>query len=300
MGIKKRLSNIIRLLKETFSHFIDDNGMKLSAALSYYTIFSLPPLLILIISLTGFFFGEEAVRGELFGQINGLVGNEVAHQIQEAVRNISLSGNSTFATVIGFGVLLIGASRVFAEIQESINYIWGLKAKPEKGLIKFLFNRLVSFSMIGTVGFLLLVSLLVNTLMDVMYNKLSVFFPADLIYLFYVLNVGVVFLIITFLFVIIFKALPDATVAFKDCFIGAAFTAVLFMLGKFAISAYLGSSMFASIYGAAGSVILILLWVYYSAMILYFGAEFTKVYAILHGQKIVPNEFSVLVIKDHS
>ncbi len=285
------------LFKETFREFIDDNAIKLSAALSYYTIFSLPPLLIIIISLSGFFFGADAVKGEIFGQINGLVGNEAALQIQETIKNVKLSESNTFATTIGVIVLLIGASGVFAEIQDSINYIWGIKAKPKRGLIKFIKNRIMSFSMIGSVGFLLLVGLIVNSLMDVLNQRLASYFPKDSVYLFYVINLLIVFVIITLLFTVIFKTLPDGKIVIKDCIIGASFTAFLFMIGKFAIGAYLGSTAIASIYGAAGSIILILVWVYYSAIILYFGAEFTKVYAHLHGDKIIPNEYSIRVEK---
>lgn len=298
MKLKQSASKIGYLFKETFNQFIDDNALKLSAALSYYTIFSLPPLLMIIISLCGFFFGAEAVRGEIFGQINGLVGNEAALQIQEAIKNVKLSNSSTFATTVGIIVLIIGASGVFTEIQDSLNYIWGIKAKPKRGLMKFIKNRLVSFSMIGSVGFLLMVGLIVNSLMDVLNNRLATRFPQDTIYLFYAANILIVFIIITLLFTVIFKTLPDGKIVLRDCIIGASFTALLFMIGKFAIGAYLGSSAIASVYGAAGSIILILVWVYYSAIILYFGAEFTKVYALTHGQKIIPNEYSVKVIKD--
>lgn len=283
------------LLIESFREFMNDNAIKLSASLSYYTIFSLPPLLIIIISLSGFFFGNEAVKGELFGQINGLVGNDAALQIQEAIRNVKLSSSNTFATTIGVIVLIIGASGVFAEIQDSINFIWGVRAKPKRGLIKFVKNRLMSFSMIGSVGFLLMVGLIINSLMDVLNKQLAVYFPRNTIYFFYIANILIVFIIITILFTIIFKTLPDGKVVLRDCIIGASFTAFLFMIGKFAIGAYLGSSAIASVYGAAGSVILILVWVYYSAIILYFGAEFTKVYAHTHGQKIIPNEYSVRI-----
>lgn len=295
--IKKVPKKIVYLLKETASEFIADNAMKLSAALSYYTIFALPPLLIIIISLCGFFFGAEAVRGELFWQINGLVGSDAAVQIQEAIKNVKLSGSNTFFTTIGIVILIIGASGVFTEIQDSINYIWGIKAKPKRGLIKFVKNRLMSFSMIGSVGFLLMVGLIVNSIMDVLNKRLAIYFPQDSIYLFYFINLLIVFFIITLLFTVIFKTLPDGKVVLRDCLIGASFTAFLFMIGKFAIGFYLGRFNIGSIYGAAGSVILILVWVYYSAIILYFGAEFTKVYAVTHGQKIIPNEYSVQVMK---
>ncbi|MDO9254890.1 MAG: YihY/virulence factor BrkB family protein [Bacteroidales bacterium] len=297
LTIKSQAKKIWYLLRETFNGFMDDDGMKLSAALSYYTIFSLPPLLIIIISLSGYFFGAEAVKGEVFGQINGLVGNAAALQIQEIIKNVKLSHSNTFATIFGAIILLVGASGVFAEIQDSINFIWGLKAKPKRGIVKFIKNRLMSFSMIGSVGFLLLVSLIINSVMDVLNTRLAVFFPKDSIYLFYVSNLLLVFFIITLLFTVIFRTLPDGKVVLRDCLIGAAFTSFLFMIGKFAIGAYLGQSSIASWYGAAGSVILILVWVYYSAIILYFGAEFTRVYAETHGGKIIPNGYAVQIIK---
>lgn len=300
MKIKSATIKTGYLLKETFKGFIDDNAIKLSAALSYYTIFSLPPLLIIIISFSGMFFGDDAVRGEIFGQINGLVGNSAAAQIQETIKNVKLSNSNTFVTTFGFVVLLIGASGVFAEIQDSINYIWGIEAKPKRGIIKYIYNRLMSFSMIGSVGFLLLVGLIVNSLIDILNKRLAIIFPHDAIFFLYFINLFIVFAIITLLFSIIFKTLPDGKIALRDCLTGASFTAVLFMIGKFAIGIYLGNNNIASVYGAAGSVIVILVWVYYSAIILYFGAEFTKVYANTHGQKIIPNSYSIQIRKVNS
>ena len=284
-----------KLLKKTFQEFDDDNALKLSASLSYYTIFSLPPLLIIIISVFSIFFGREAVNGQFFGQINGMVGNEAALQIQETIKNIELTENSAFAAIFGGIMLLIGASGVFAEIQSSINYIWGLKAKPDKGIVKFLKNRLMSFSMIASVGFLLLVSLMVNTVMDLVNARLLIYFPDSTIYVFYVLNILILFATTTVLFSIIFKTLPDGNIAWKDALIGSSFTSFFFMFGKFAIWFYLGRSTVATGYDASGSVINILIWVYYSAIILYFGAEFTKVYANAHGSKIIPNDYAVAI-----
>lgn len=298
MKTKGILSKTWYLLKTTFNEFNDDNAIKLSASLSYYTIFALPPLMIIIITICGFFFGKDAVTGQLYGQINGLVGNDAAIQIQNAIKNVELSESNVFATVFGGIMLLIGASGVFAEIQSSINFIWGLRAKPNKGVKKFIQNRLMSFSMIASVGFLLLVSLLVNSAMDLLSDRLKLYFPESTVYLFYVLNILIVFLIITLLFAIIFKTLPDGNIKWKDALIGASSTSVLFMIGKFAIGFYLGSSTVATVYGAAGSIIIILLWVYYSAIILYFGAEYTKVYARAFGGSISPNEYSVEIQKE--
>jgi membrane protein len=297
MKINHHITNVGYLLRETYTEFIDDSTMKLSAALSYYTIFSLPPLLIIIISLCGFLFGEDAVRGELFGQINGVVGNDVAIQIQSAIRNVTLSRSNTFFTTIGIIMLVVGASGVFSEIQDSINMIWGIETKPKRGLIRFILNRLVSFIMIVSVGLLLILGLLTNSLMDLLSTKLTMHFPQETIFLMYGLNILIVFVLLALLFTIIFKILPDGKIAFSDCMIGASLTAFLFMIGKIAIGAYLSSFAIATVYGAAGSVILLLAWVYYSAIILYFGAEFTRVYAEKHGKKIIPNGYSVLVKK---
>lgn len=286
------------LLKKTYTEFDDDNAIKLSASLSYYTIFSLPPLIMIILSICGVFFGVEAVTGQFFGQINGFVGNEAALEIQKMIKNVELSNNNVFATIVGVVTLVIGASGVFAEIQSSINFIWGLKPKPKKGLMKFIKNRLMSFSMIAVVGFLLLVSLTVNTVMDALNNRLMLYFPDATIYLFYVLNILILFVSTTLLFAIIFRTLPDGKIAWKDTLIGSGVTSVLFMIGKFLIGLYLGNSSVASAYGAAGSVIIILVWVYYSAIILYFGAEFTKVYALSYGKKIIPNDYAVEIKKE--
>lgn len=298
MNNQNILSKSWYLLKRTFLEFIEDDAIKLSAALSYYTIFALPPLLIIIITICGFFFGEEAVTGQLYGQINELVGNDAAKQIQEAIKNVQLSDSNVFVTVFGIIMLLVGASGVFAEIQSSINYIWGLRAKPNKGLKKFVQNRLMSFSMIVSVGFLMLVSLMLNATLDVLNARLKIYFPESTVYLFYVINILIVLGSIALLFAIIFRTLPDGNIKWKDAFIGAGFTSVLFMIGKFAIGFYLGSSTIATVYGAAGSVIIILVWVYYSAIILYFGAEFTKVYAKILGGNISPNDYSVEIKKE--
>jgi membrane protein len=281
------------LLKQTFIAFIEDKAIQLSAALSYYTIFALPPLLIIIISLIGIFFGADAVRGEIFGQIKGFVGNTTALQIQEMIKNTKLSGSNTFATITGIIILIIVASGMFTEIQDSINYIWRIKTKPRHGLIKFMYNRLMSFSMIGSVGIILIVVIIINSLMDILGSHLEINFQRDAIFIFYVVNLIILYIIITLFFTLIFKALPDGKIALRDCIIGASFTAFLFMIGKFVIGFYLGRLNVTSVYGATGSVILILTWIYYSAILLYFGAEFTKIHANMQGRKIIPNNYSV-------
>jgi membrane protein len=284
-----------QILKLTFSDFMDDKVLKLSAALSYYTIFSIAPMLIVIITLCEVFLGKEAIEGSIYGQIRSLVGSDAALQIQQMIRNAALSGDSTWATVVGIVTLIIGATSVFGEIQDSINFIWQLKAKPKNGIVKMLINRLLSFSIVISLGFILLVSLALNGLIELFSSQLARIFPEITVVLIYIVNLALTFGVIALLFAIIFKVLPDAKVQWKHVIAGAITTAILFMIGKFAIGFYLGASKVSSTYGAAGSIVIILLWVYYSAIILYFGAEFTQVYMEYHGAKIQPNEYAVFV-----
>jgi membrane protein len=243
------------------------------------------------------FLGQEAVQGQIYDQIKGLVGNEAAIQVQTIIQNISQTQQGSLGAIIGIIILIIGATGVFTEIQDSINFIWSVKAKPKKGWLKFLMNRLLSFSLVVSLGFILLVSLIISALLELLSDKLLRFFKDYTIYLFYVIDLLIIFIIITGLFAVIFKVLPDASIKWKAAIIGAGFTAILFLLGKFLIGYYLGKSNMNVTYGTAASIIIILSWVYYSSLILYFGAEFTKVYAIETGGGIVPNETAVFIIK---
>ncbi len=297
MKLKSFFTQLWQTFKKAVPEFIHDSAVTWSASLSYYTFFSMPPIIIIIISFSGFFFGKDAIEGQIYGQIQKLVGPSTAIQIQEIIKHVQVSGNSRFATIVSTVALILGATGVFGEIQNSINYIWGIKAKPKRGWLKWLINRILSFSMIITIGFLMMVSLIISALLDVFSTRLQAYFDFQIVEVFYILNLITVFIVITLLFTIIFKTLPDGKVNLWDGLKGAAFTAFLFMLGKFAIGAYLGNSHVPDIYGAAGSLIIIMLWVYYSSIILYFGAEFTKVYARLYGKSIVPNTYAVRVEK---
>jgi membrane protein len=289
------LKNIGKILKGTFNGFIEDRALKLSAALSYYTIFSLAPLLLVLISLAGIFFGREAIQGHVFTEINGLIGNQAAAQIQDIIRNMELSGKTNLAIVIGAVTLIIGATSVFGEIQDSINMIWKVKAKPKRGWVKLLKDRLLSSSLIVGLGFLLVVSLLVNGALVALNDLLKVYFPDVTVFVFHLVNIAISFVVITVLFGVIFKVLPDAKIAWKDVRVGAFFTACLFMLGRYLIGLYIETTSAGSAYGAAGSLIVILVWVYYTAAILYFGAEFTRVYAEHIGARIEPADYAVYV-----
>ena len=286
-----------KITKHSFADFVSLNILQLSAALAFFTIFSLPGLLIIIIWISDLFFGREMVEGSIYHQIEGFVGHSAALDIQQAIRNATLSSESNFATIIGLIALIIGATSVFNEIQDSVNHIWRLKAKPKKGfgILKLLFNRLLSFSMIITMGFILLVSLIINGGMDYLLNSLVEKYPQLTVLLVYILNIIFTFFITAFVFAAIFKVLPDARIKWRHVWVGAFVTALLFMLGRFIISYYLGQSRMSSAYGAAGSVIVILLWVYYSSMILYFGAAFTHAYAIHKGSRIYPSNYAVWV-----
>jgi membrane protein len=292
---KTAFKNGAQIMKDTYTGFTDDKGLKLSASLSYYTVFSLGPLLLLLISLAGLFFGRDAIQGQLFSEINGLLGNEAAAQIQEIIKNLELTGKTNTAIFIGAITLIIGATTVFGDIQDSINIIWRVKAKPKRGWLKLIKDRLLSSSLIVGLGFLLCVSLIINGALKALNDALMARFPDVTVVLFNIINLVVSFGVITVLFGIIFKVLPDVKIHWRDVRTGAFFTACLFMLGRFLIGLYIETAGTASAYGAAGSIIVILVWVYYTAAILYFGAEFTRVYADHIGLRIEPAAYAVYV-----
>jgi membrane protein len=286
-----------RLLKTTFNEFNADNAMKLSASLAYYTIFSVGPLLLLVVSLTGLFFEQTTVTTELYNQMKSLLGKQGADLLLSVIQNMQQQKTAATFSIIGFVVLMFGASGVFLEIQSSINYILSIRAKPKKGWLKFIKNRLLSFSLIAGMGFVLIVSLFVNTLMDLLFTRLQKWLGMENAILLNIGNLVLLFLVIAVLFAIVYKVLPDAYISWSDAFKGATFTGIFFLIGKFLIGFYLGNSNLGNTYGAAASVILILSWVYYSAIILYFGAEFTKVYALSMGHGIHPYETAVFIVK---
>jgi membrane protein len=291
-----KAKDVVKLLKETVAEWSEDKVPLWAAALAYYTIFSLAPLLLIAISIAGLVFGEEAARGEIVGQIRGLVGQQGAEAIQGMIQNVNRPGSGgTLATIVGVVTLLFGASGVFGQLQDALNTIWGVKPKPGQGIASFIQARFLSFAMVLVIGFLLLVSLVLSAALAAITTFFSHFLPT-FVALGQLLNFVVSFGFITLLFAAIYKFLPDVNVAWKDLWIGAATTSLLFNVGKFLIGLYLGNSGTTSAYGAAGSLVVLLLWVFYSAQIILFGAEFTQVFAKHRGSEITPSDHAVWII----
>ncbi len=295
--MKTRISakGIWEILKESFKGFGQDKLTRLSGSLAYCTIFSFGPLLIVIIFLSSIIFGQQAVEGQIYRHLDDFLGRDTALQLQEIIKNATIKGKGTLAAIIGFVTLIFAATTVFAEIQDSINSIWGLKPKPKKSWLKILKNRLLSFSVIISLGFLLVVSLGISAVIDALSDYLQSVFPDVAVIIFYIINQLMTLIIVGSIFAVVFKVLPDAKIRWKDVFAGAAVTAILFMLGKFAISFYISKASIGTTYGAAGSLVVLLIWTYYSSLILYFGAEFTKAYAVKYGLPIYPNDYAVTV-----
>lgn len=293
MKTKKLTRSSISFFKDALAQFRKDRVMKLSAALAYYTIFSLPALFLIVISLSGLIFGEEASAGVVFKQLNQLIGIKAAAEIQDGITKMHLSGKSYIGTIIGGLTLVLSAGGIFREIQDSINLIWGLQAKPRRGFIKLLINRIISFSLVVSLGFILLVTLIINGVLEVLRLRLETYFPEMGVKLVFAVDYVLQVITITFLFAVIFKILPDAKIKWRDVIRGAFFTTILFMVGKVLITFLISKNSVADAYGAAGSVLILLLWVYYSSVILYAGAEFTQVYAMRYGSRITPNKYAV-------
>jgi membrane protein len=291
------IRNAWKITRQALVDTYNTNVFKLSASLAFFTVFSLPGLLIIIIWFSHFFYGQDVVEGSVYKQLQSFVGQSAAESIQQTVKGAITHTASVWARIIGIVSLVFGATSVFSEIQDSINHIWKLRAKSRKGkgILKLLMNRLLSFSMIITLGFILLVSLFINGAMDIFMNNLMARYPQLTVVLIYVLNLVFTYLIATVIFAAIFKVLPDARIEWRHVWRGALVTAFLFLVGKFLISYYLGHSTMGNAYGAAGSIIVVLLWVYYSAMILYFGAAFTHSYVLFKGSRIYPNSYAVWV-----
>ncbi|WP_299705692.1 YihY/virulence factor BrkB family protein [uncultured Pontibacter sp.] len=299
---KSITSKILPLTKSTFNGFLESGALLLAAALAFNAIFSIPPLLIIIIQAAGFFLGEKAVSGELSAQISEAIGPNAAEEIETIIQNAAVSEGGGIAFWIGIGTLIFASTTFFATLQESLNRVWNVKPKPTNGIVKMLKVRMFSFGIVLSIALLMLVSLLLSAvisilsdyLRDIFDNYLQFISPDVLYFLIkamdFILSVG----IITALFALIFKYLPDAFIKWKDVWVGALITALLFTIGKFLISWFISTSDPGSAYGAAGSMVVIIVWIYYSSLIVLFGAEFTQQYASEFGEEIRPKEHAVL------
>lgn len=277
----------IKLIQETIAEWNEDKASRLAAALAYYTIFSLAPLLIIAIAIAGSVFGETAAQNQIVGQIQGLVGHEAAQVIQTMILNASRPGAGTIASIVGVITLLFGASGLFGQLQDALNTIWEVTPRPDRGVVGVIRDRFWSFTMVLGTGFLLLVSLILSAVLTGVATYLQSLVP-EFVQVWQIVNLIVSFAVVTFLFALIYKVIPDAKIAWNDVWIGAIVTSLLFSIGRYVIGLYLGSSAIGSAYGAAGSLVILLVWVYYSAQILLLGAEFTQVYARRFGSRIQP------------
>lgn len=283
------------LLKDTASEWVEDKAPRLGAALAYYTIFAIAPLLVIVIAVAGFVFGRQAAQGQIQEQIQGVVGEQGAKAIEAMVAGANKPAEGILATVLGVAMLLFGAMGLFGQLQDALNTVWEVEPKPGRGLWELIRDRLLSFTMVLGTAFLLLVSLAVSAALTALGSLMGAFGTSAVGQ---VVNVVISLVVITALFAMIFKFLPDAKIAWRDVWLGAAVTAVLFTAGKFLLGLYLGHSSVTTSYGPAGSFALLLIWIYYSAQIFLFGAELTKEYADRFGSRIKPAENAVPITEE--
>lgn len=289
--------DVVPLLKDTAKSWSEDKSPRLAAALAYYTVFSIAPLVLIAIGIAGFVFGRGAASGAVTHQLENLLGSQAAGAVEGMTAGAGKPSHGLIAAVVGVVTLLFGAAGVFGQLKDALNTVWGVQPKPGQGVWGFIKDRFLSVTMVLGVGFLLLVSLLLSAAAAALTGPLARLAPG-VGWLGPLLDLVLSLVLVTVLFALIFKVLPDAEIEWRDVWIGAFMTAVLFAIGKFLIGLYLGRSSVASGYGAMGSLVVLLLWVYYSAQILLFGAEFTKVYAQKFGSRIVPEPDAVAVTRE--
>lgn len=296
-NLKTYFSDLLAITKNTGAAWIKADPFRQSSTVAYYAVFSIPALLVIIIALAGLAFGREAVQGHISNQISSAMGEDTAKQVEEIIAKSAAHKKSVIATIISIVTLILGSTGVFGELQTSLNQIWEVKVTAKKKWLKTIKDRLFSFGLVLSIGFLMLVSLLLTSFLEAFSGWIKDRLPDFMLFIFKLLNFILSFGMISILFALIFKILPDARVKWRDVWIGAIATTLLFILGKFAIGIYFAKANPGSAYGAAGSIVLIMLWVSYSCMILFFGAEFTKQYAVYYGHEIKPAEDAELISK---
>lgn len=284
------------IVSQAVKRFYEKNLLNYSASVAFFTIFSLPGVLIIMFLIAGFFFSEDQVREELFYQVGRVVGPESAQQIKEVMRAIGLVDHTYFATVIGIATILFGATSVFVSIQDGLNVSWNLKSKPRIFALKFMINRLWSFAMVISIGFIMLVSLTIDAILVLFEDFLFSIFSDKTVNIMEVAHFVISTFLIWFVFMLIYKFLPNGRVKLKYLVPGALIATILFILGKYLIGLYLGNSTLGTAYGAAGSLVVLLIWVYYSSVVLLFGSELIAIYTIKMGGKITPEQDAVKVV----
>jgi membrane protein len=285
-------------VEDVINQYIEDDALNLGAALAYYTVFSFAPMLVVATSIAGYFFGDKAINGRLNDELGGLLGQDSADTLSEIISNAYVSGDTVLATTVGVGTLIFAATGVFSNLKFSLNKIWNIQPTPSNGVIAFIFTRLLSFSFVVGLGFVLMITLVLNALVIGFMDQLGVYVPAFGPAIITFSSWVVSTMVTTFIFVLLFRYLPDARARWRDLWAGAVFTALLFGLGRFLIGFYIGNSDFSSTYGAAGALITLLVWTYYNSQILFLGAEFTQVWAQWKGKPIVPTEDAVKVRRE--
>jgi len=295
MHYKKEIRSFFKIARSASTRWWEKDPFMQSAVIAYYAIFSIPGLLIMIISISNLFFKRDVITGNLYTQISSIMGVETAKQIKDMIISVSNTNKSLLATIIGLAVVLVGATGVFVELQKALNIIWEVKVKTHKAIFTLIRTRLFSFGLIVSIGFLLLISLIITTILAALSSWVLLHWPNIVLIIFYVLKSIISFGVVMFLFAVMFKILPDAKIQWKHLWLGSFLTALLFLLGKTAIGYYLSKTNPGSAYGAAGSIVLILLWVSYSSMIFFYGAEFVRAYADFVSGKVPPTDVAVKV-----
>ena len=293
--MKKTIKSFLKIAGPASRRWWEKDPFMQSAVIAYYAIFSMPGLLVIVISIGSLFFKRDVITGQLYTEISSIMGVETARQVQDMIISVSKTNKSVLATIIGLITVLLGATGVFVELQKALNVIWEVKAKPRRAIFTVIRTRLFSFGLLLSVGFLLLISLTITTIIAVMGDWVMNHWPNIVLIIFYVFNFIISFGVVMLLFALLFKILPDAKIQWKHLWWGSILTAFLFILGKTAIGFYLSKTNPGSAYGAAGSIVLILLWVSYSSMILFYGAEFTRAYADYFTGKVSPTEVDVKI-----
>jgi membrane protein len=286
----KRIKFFWEALRETFKKWNESSASNDSASLAYYAIFSIPGLLIIIIWIAGNFFGEEAIRGQITSQISGIMGQDAAKSVQDMIAGALVDKENIFMKIIGIGSLVFGSTTLFFQLQRSLNSLWDVQPAPKKAFVKFLLDRANSLGMILILGFLLMITMVLSSLISLLNNWITNYFGVETYVLVELINYIIGFVVTMILFALMFKVLPDVEISWKPVWRGAFLTTVLFTLGKFLLSLYFGTAKPTSAFGAAGTVILIMMWINYSCMLIFFGAEFTKIYALKRGFRIIPSK----------